>query len=443
MRDDSAEAERMVRALRGLRVRVESGAEAGQEVTTEAGGSIAVGAAADNELQLSDATVSRYHLEVHATPDGIRVRDLGSLNGTWLSDVRVESALVPYGTRLGVGKTVLRVELGGDASRSARADHVSVPGLIAQSPVMMNVARTVQRIGPTIVSVLLHGETGTGKEVVARAIHDCSERASKPFIVVDCGSMAPTLIASELFGHERGAFTGADRRHIGAFERADGGTIFLDEIGELPLDVQPSLLGVLERMRFRRVGGDREIGVNVRVISATHRDLRQAANTGAFRADLYFRLAVTRIAVPALRERPGDIEPLVRHFAEQITGDPGAMPFDPATLASLREYHWAGNVRELRNVVESAIAVGQILLDGRPISQGPAPAQPGTKVPSESGPVARLPYRDARAEAIAAFERSYLGSLISDCSGNASEAARRAKMDRAYLVSLLKKHGMR
>jgi DNA-binding NtrC family response regulator len=245
--------------------------------------------------------------------------------------------------------------------------------------------------------------------------------------------MPATLIASELFGHERGAFTGADQRRTGAFERADGGTIFLDEIGELPLEVQPALLGVLERRRFRTLGGGKETAVDVRVVSATHRDLRAGVNQSTFRADLYFRLAVARIVLPPLRERPEDIEPLVRQFVLELTGDPSVTPFGEAALERLQGQRWTGNVRELRNVVESALAFGTLEQDLGVAAEGP--------IHGETDPLE--PYRSARAAVIARFEADYLGRLIQLTAGNASEAARRACMDRPYLLTLLRKHGLR
>jgi len=302
---------------------------------------------------------------------------------------------------------------------------------VAASPSMHEISCAVERLGGSNVSVLVQGETGTGKELIARAIHEAGPRAKGPFVVVDAGALPATLIASQLFGHERGAFTGAEKRQEGAFELAHGGSIFLDEIGELPLAVQPALLGVLERRSFRRLGGKEDIQVDVRVISATHRDLRAEANQGTFRADLYFRLAVARIEIPPLRERPEDIEPLVEHFAREITGAPG-LPFSEATMAALRAHRWSGNVRELRNVVESALAMGTVSLDGL------ASVAPDT---ARSGAI--VPYRAARAEALAAFERRYLRSLIEATGGNASAAARAASMDRPYLLSLLRRHGLR
>jgi DNA-binding NtrC family response regulator len=245
--------------------------------------------------------------------------------------------------------------------------------------------------------------------------------------------MPATLVASELFGHERGAFTGADRRRAGAFERANGGTVFLDEIGELPLEVQPALLGVLERKRFRPLGSTNEVDVDVRVIAATHRDLRAGVNQAVFRADLYYRLAVAKIFLPPLRDRPEDVEPLVRHFVLELTGDPTLAPFGPEAMERLRAQPWGGNVRELRNVVENALAMGSAEETSLEYAAArDALADRGVE-----------PYRKARAEVIARFESEYLARLIQLTGGNASEAARRAGMDRPYLLTLLRKHGLR
>jgi DNA-binding NtrC family response regulator len=458
MRDD----EKTVRALpRGqapllsVRALVLDGSDRGQQVELLPGQAVGVGSSPDNALRLSDMTVSRYHVELTLRRGSIEVRDLDSMNGTYIGDVRVERAFVRPGTTLSVGAT--RVALSEPPERlpepasEARSDPVAlaeVPGLIAKSPPMRKVAHTIARLARSNVSVLLHGETGTGKEVLARALHALSDRRDQPFEVVDCGSMAPTLIASELFGHDRGAFTGAHAERPGAFERAHGGTVFLDEIGELPLDLQPMLLGVLERRRFKRVGGSKERSVDVRIVSATHRDLRNATNVGTFRADLYFRLAVARVVIPPLRERPEDIEPLVRRFAEQLSGAPNAQPFDRATLTALEAHPWSGNVRELRNVVESAVALGSLELEtaqGRAYTGEQGEGGMAASPSSAEGvtPLLELPYREARAHAIAAFERAYLGRLNDLCGQNASEAARRAHMDRPYLLSLLRKHGLR
>jgi DNA-binding NtrC family response regulator len=421
--------ERSQPVVKKLRVQVIDGPDR-DRVVEHAGGSLAVGTSPDNELVLTDPTVSRYHLELRCE-EGVLVKDLGSRNGTFIGDVRVHEALVPVGARLRLGRSVIAL-LDLDVETTPQPLRApEIPGLVAASNAMNEISCAVERLAQSNVSVLVQGETGTGKELIARAIHEAGARGKGPFVVVDAGALPATLIASQLFGHERGAFTGADRRQEGAFELAHGGSIFLDEIGELPLAVQPALLGVLERRSFRRLGGKEDIQVDVRVISATHRDLRSEANQGTFRADLYFRLAVARIEIPALRDRPEDIEPLVEHFAREITGAPG-LPFSEATMAALRAHRWSGNVRELRNVVESALAMGTVSLDGL-----------AATAPDTARASAVVPYRAARSEALAAFERRYLRSLIEATGGNASAAARAASMDRPYLLSLLRRHGLR
>jgi DNA-binding NtrC family response regulator len=428
---------------------VTSGVDAGKRIELTPGRAVSIGKSPDNQLALNDITLSRYHVELRLRRSDVEVRDLDSLNGTYVGDTRVERVFVRPGNTITVGAATLRLEADAELSPVLRSDleeQCELPGVVAKSRAMREVLRSVALLARTQVTVLLHGETGTGKEVLARALHEQSDRAQGPFEVVDCGSMAPTLIASELFGHERGAFTGAHGERAGAFERAHGGTVFLDEIGELPLELQPMLLGVLERRRFKRVGGSRERSVDVRVIAATHRDLRNATNTGTFRADLYFRLAVARIVIPPLRERPEDIAPLVRRFAEQLSGDPHAEPFDPVQLLALEAHPWSGNVRELRNVVESAVALGSLVLDGVSANTNADDApRPDATSSGEgiSAAVLDMPYREARAHAVADFERAYLRHLTERCGGNASEAARRAHMDRPYLLSLLRKHQLR
>jgi DNA-binding NtrC family response regulator len=448
MGEDEQTVEALIRPTQPLNrvsVRVLDGRATGTTAELLPGQPLSIGKSPDNQLQLDDLTVSRYHVELTLRRGTIEVRDLDSMNGTYIGEVRVARALVRPGTKLTVGSNTLLLSRAEGSVPSARPDAEDVlelPGVVAKSPAMRKVIQSITRLAGSNVTVLLHGETGTGKEVLARALHDLSDRRQRPFEVVDCGSMAPTLIASELFGHERGAFTGAHGEHAGAFERAHGGTVFLDEIGELPLELQPMLLGVLERRRFKRVGGVKERSVDVRVIAATHRDLRNATNVGTFRADLYFRLAVARVEIPALRERSEDIAPLVRRFAEQLTGDPDAQPFDHETLTALEAHPWSGNVRELRNVVESAVALGSVTLEHEASGSGPARAAL-EQMGALSEDLISLPYREARAQAVSAFERSYLSKLSEACGGNASEAARRAKMDRPYLLGLLRKHGLR
>jgi len=421
---------RSVRMIRELRASVEGDAEA--RVT---GDTITIGTSEDNTLVLGDPAVSRYHLELRRTADGIAVIDLGSRNGTWIEGLRIDRATLPPGTRLRVGETILAIDDAGSSVAPPASDTPAIPELVGDSDAIRDVARLIHRLARVDSSVLIHGETGCGKEVVARALHAASPRRSHELVVVDCGSMPATLIASILFGHEKGAFTGADQRRSGAFERADRGTILLDEIGELPLEVQPALLGVLERRSFTRVGGSQEISVDVRILAATHRDLRAEVNAGRFRADLYYRLAVAKIAIPPLRERPEDIEPLVSHFVQRLTGRDELGPLARA-LPALRAHPWSGNVRELRNVVEAAIVMGELDLGSQP---QPAVTTNPSAPPAQ--PIAS--YRDARAAAIQDFESSYLRELIERAGGNASEAARLARMDRPYLLTLLRKHGLR
>jgi DNA-binding NtrC family response regulator len=428
--DDVKTSRREIKAreVRQLRISVVAGPDAG--ATFVVAGGAAIGSAPDNKVVLRDPEVSRYHLELEPGDAGVVLRDLGSLNGTFVGPLRLHGAVVPPSTRVTVGSTTIVIDDAGVAPLGA-GFNAEVPSIVGISAAIRDVASQCAQLATSQVSVLIQGETGTGKELVAHAIHELGPRRDRPFVVIDCGSLPATLIASELFGHERGAFTGADQRHVGAFEQADGGTLFLDEIGELPLAVQPALLGVLERKRFRRVGGQKELHVDVRVVAATNRDLRAEANRATFRPDLYFRLGVARIVVPPLRERREDIEPLVAHFVEQTTGSRDvARYFGPTTLDALRAHPWTGNVRELRNVVERALAMGEVRFDSGAHQAIPPGGELGT-------------YRDARARAIATFERDYFTRLLAACGNNASEAARRASMDRPYLLGLLKRHKLR
>ena len=307
--------------------------------------------------------------------------------------------------------------------------------MVFASDAMHEVVRRTNALASGNSPVLISGETGTGKELIARALHALGPRRAGPLVVVDCGALPSTLLEAELFGHERGAFTGAERARAGAFERADGGCIFLDEIGELPSPAQAALLGVLERKRFRRVGAERDQSVDVRVLSATNRDLRCEVNRGTFRADLYYRLAGASLWLPPLRERKEDIAPLARHFVRDLTGDPGALGED--VFAVLAERSWPGNARELRAMVERIVSFGVGELGLTAVPQSEVGPDGPTGMPNT------VRYRDAKAEAVAAFERTYLAALIAASSNNVSEAARRAQMDRPYLIALLKRYGLR
>ncbi len=414
--------------MRSLAVEVTDGMDRGSRA---AGEDLTIGTAEGGSLRMTDPAVSRFHLELRAASGGILVIDHGSTNGTFVGAIRIDRGVVPPGTVLRVGDSLLRV---GDAAPVQVELHggESLSGLIGRSPAMRRLMAQVAKAAKSDVSVLVTGESGTGKELIARALHDLGPRAKRPFVTVDCGSLPPTLIASELFGHERGAFTGADRAHLGAFEAANGGTVFLDEIGELQPAVQSTLLGVLERRRLRRLGSRTEIAVDVRVVAATHRDLRAEVNASTFRLDLFYRLAVVTLLVPALRERPDDVPLLVEHFLRDAGWEqPVAALISAPAMDALSKLHFAGNVRELRNLVEAAVAMGE-----SPSLDHPAAAP----LPAEGfGTDLRLPYKDARAQLIEQFEARYLEALMERAGGNVSAAARLAQMTRSHLSELLAK----
>jgi transcriptional regulator with GAF, ATPase, and Fis domain len=340
---------------------------------------------------------------------------------------------------------------------------------------MQRLFATIERVADSDIDVLIHGESGTGKELVATEIVQRSPRAQGPLVVVDCGSISPTLVESELFGHVRGAFTGADRDREGAFEAADGGTVFLDEIGELPLELQPKLLRALEQREVRRVGTSRSKRVDVRVIAATHRELEREVNRGRFRDDLFYRLAKVNVRVPPLRDRIEDMSALVDSFLVAFGRRDGGRLFSPEVLEQMQQHDWPGNVRELRNYVERSIvlddapppAMSRSMGSGTmPVFRLDEKGQPITTPetpPSSSGGSANqaagaatkpaeprapeidrsIPFRLAKERAIEKFERAYIGPLLDECEGNMSKAARTARMDRMYLHQLAQKYGFR
>ncbi|MBA2538200.1 MAG: sigma 54-dependent Fis family transcriptional regulator, partial [Deltaproteobacteria bacterium] len=413
--------------VRTIHVEVLEGPDAGLRVTADA---LTIGTAEGSTLRLTDPSVSRFHLELQATASGVRIVDHGSTNGTLAGAVRIERATLPPGSTVKLGATTLRL---GDAPLAEVEVHGedSLAGVIGCSPAMRRLMAQVTKAAASDVSVLVNGESGTGKELIARALHDLGPRANGPLVTVDCGSIAPTLIASELFGHEKGSFTGADRPHVGAFEAAHGGTIFLDEIGELQPAMQATLLGVLERRKLRRIGSRTEIPIDVRIVSATHRDLRAEVNAGSFRLDLFYRLAVVTLAIPPLRERPDDVPLLVEHFLRDAGFDgPIASLISPPAMAALQKLHFPGNVRELRNLIEAAVAMNE------------PPDLAGPSAPPKAASLATdlaLPYKEARAALLDHFEAQYLDALLERAGGNVSQAARIAKMTRSHLSELLGK----
>ncbi len=398
-------------------------------------GRAVLGSAAGVDIAVNDPAVSRLHMELEARDDGVWVRDLGSRNGTFVEGVLVQSARVPDGGRLQAGSTTFTVSY-----EPAPAPVDLWPGerfgpLLGRSVAMRELFARLARVAPTDSTVLLHGETGTGKELVAEALHAASPRAQQPFVIVDCGALPENLLESELFGHAKGAFTGATAARAGAIETADGGTVFLDEVGELPLAMQPKLLRALEARAVRRLGESAYRKVNVRFVSATHRDLRAMVNQGAFREDLYFRLAVLPITIPPLRQRTEDIALLVQHFLPP--GAAGALP--PELVRELSSRPWLGNVRELRNFVERAVALGAkealaMASEGAPRPAGQQGAAPAVDLDQ--------PFKDLRERWLDHLEREYISGLLARHQWNVSAVAQAAGLDRTYVHRLIRKHDL-
>jgi transcriptional regulator with AAA-type ATPase domain len=308
---------------------------------------LSLGGSADNRIALSDRAVSRYHCRIEPADVGCAVRDLGSTNGTFVDGVRVSRQPLRPGAVLRVGRTELRVVDRGDGQGEPS-------DFVVASPEMLSVMASVDQFARLPWPALIQGETGVGKEHVARALHERGPRAKGPFVALNGGGLPRELIESELFGHERGAFTGAQHARRGAFEQADQGTLFLDEVAELPLDLQTRLLRVLETWRVRRLGGESDRSVDIRLVCATHQDLRARVRDGTFRADLFYRIHRLVVEVAPLRSRRHDVEPLAQHFLRRAEPTLGPRVLTDAALERLVGYPWPGNVRELRNVVELA-----------------------------------------------------------------------------------------
>ncbi len=393
---------------------------------------VRIGSGEGCDLRLNDPTVSTLHLELARSPHGIRLRDLGSTNGTYLEEHRVQVAYIDSPARVRLGNSELKVSaLDREEKLELDADS-RCGGLVGGSAVMRSIYAKIKKVANTDATVLVTGETGTGKELVAEALRDLSSRRDKPFVVVDCGALPGNLIESELFGHEKGAFTSADSARAGAFERAHGGTIFLDEIGELPLSLQPALLGVLQRREVRRVGGNKTLPMDVRVVCATNRDLAEEVGNGTFRSDLYYRLAIVELRMPPLRERTDDIPALVEHFCQMVPGEPPTLSGD--AVRELQAYPWPGNVRELRNVIERAA-----LLAEPPELRGDFKRSARS---SDAEVDIEIPFKEQKNALIADFERTYVEKLLEATQHNVAKAARQAGIDRMYLYKLMSRHGL-
>jgi len=419
-----AEARRGV-ARQRFRLAVERGADFSSELISSEDRAL-IGRSPQADLVINDPFVSRMHCEVAAEEDGYVLRDLGSKNGTRVAGIRIREVQLPPNPRICIGGSEISFSVLGGAEEIGLHPEGRFGRLIGDSAAMRVVFTRLARIAGRDATLLLEGESGTGKELAAQAVHEASSRSGGPFVVVDCGSIPRALLEAELFGHERGAYTGANRARLGAFVHADGGTIFLDEVGELDIELQPRLLGVLERREVKPIGGSVPIPVNVRIIAATNRDLRREVNRGAFREDLYYRLAVACVRLPALRERSNDIPALVRYFLEQqgVSAAP-----DEDMLQRLMRRSWPGNVRELRNAVEQIVAFGieEVSLDGAP--ERPAAVD--------------VPFKIAKARLVEAFERDYLVSVLAQHRGNITAAANAAELDRVHFLRLLDRYALR
>jgi transcriptional regulator with GAF, ATPase, and Fis domain len=423
------------RRLGHVKLRVRSGPERGGEIEVTRS-TITGGRSSVNDLVLSDGAVSTTHFELVLRESGVLLRDLGSTNGTWIDDVRIVEAVIDVGTVFSLGRRI-EVEL-------VTADEVDVPisasdrfeELYGGSASMREVFMILEQAAGASLDVLLNGETGTGKELAARAVHARSTRASGPFVVLDCAALPRELAEATILGYKKGAFTGALDDSPGCFEEAHGGTLFMDEIGELPLDLQPKLLRVLDRREVQRIGEVKTRTADVRLVAATHRDLRQMVGEGKFRSDLYYRLAELTITLPPLRERGNDVLLLADRFLEGFARTRGvSLAFSDDAYQALLDHPWAGNVRELKKVVKRAAMLCQssrlqrddLLLGSRSAVVG-----------DTSDEIYGLPLEQARM----AFEREYFTRLLEATGGNLSEAARRTGYTRQGLRDLLRRIGV-
>jgi len=415
------------------RVTVIDGPDRGRTCET-AGRPIRIGTASDNDLVLSDPTVSRRHCALVPTADGFRVSDEGSTNGVLVGRVRLFEAALVGASDLRIGETTVSVVPLPDRVEREQATIDHFGDLLGASPAMRELFADLARIADAEVTVLIEGETGTGKELVAESLHRESRRADKPLVVFDCSAVSPTLVESELFGHERGAFTGAIGARAGIFEQAQGGSIFLDELGELPKELQPKLLRVLEKREVRRLGSQRAITVDVRVLAATNRKLAAEVANGNFREDLYFRLAGAHVVVPPLRDRKQDLPMLVEHFLRRSVPPRALSEMAGPVWEMFMAHRWPGNVRELRNAVDRWAVTPERALG---VLEVEASANDAPKLEVEL-----LPLRVARRDASDDFERRYLRALLARTNGNITRAAAIAEVSRQMIHKLLRSQGL-
>jgi DNA-binding NtrC family response regulator len=424
--------------VRRYALSVVAGPNAGLERTLEAG-TVMIGTHENNDVVLEDPTVSRYHLEIQVRTEGIKITDLDSTNGTYLGETRLGTVMVRGRARLLVGGDT-RIEIvPAEEKVSVEPFRTNYFGkAYGSSAAMKELFALLSQVAPTDTTVLLQGETGTGKELLAEAIHAASLRKEGRFVVLDCGAIPRELMGSELFGHARGAFTGATFQKRGLADEAGGGTLFLDEIGELALDLQPQLLRLLERKEVRPIGETRPHKVDVRVVAASNRDLKAMVKAGQFREDLFFRLAVVNVVVPPLRKRREEIPHLARMFLDELGKGDFSVP--DAIMQQLVEHDWPGNVRELRNVVERGMSLATVEI--APDSTEESMFEEPPPEPGVSPEMMEMPFKEAKGRLVEAFEREYLSQLLDRHRGNISRAAVEAGIDRNYIHRLVKKYNI-
>ncbi|MDB4939261.1 MAG: ATPase [Labilithrix sp.] len=431
----------------GFVLEVLSGADQGKRLTVSSA-RVLVGTGPICDLVLTDERVSRRHLALSVESSTLRVDDLQSTNGTFANEIRIAGAYLRGGETITIGKTLMLVTLVPAEEGEKIARSVGFGRVLGTSVKMQRVYAFARKIAASDISCTIEGETGTGKEQLAEAIHDESPRAKAPFIVFDCTALPGTLMESALFGHEKGSFTGASATRRGVFEQADGGTLFIDEIGDLDIALQPKLLRAIQRGETQRVGGTGWIKSNVRILAATRRDLDREVQEGRFRDDLFFRLAVARIELPPLRERGADVEFLARAFWASL--GPSAGPFPTEFLTRYRGHTWPGNVRELLNTVVRWQALGEMGLGEQIAEDAPeslaAPPVAANKASADASNdlVERLirdavPFSKARQLAALDFERRYVKSILESFGGNVTKAAQASGIGRRYFHMLLAK----
>ncbi len=416
--------------LREYRLTVLDGPDA--KKTLVVSGSVVIGNHPDCGFVLSDPTVSRRHAELVARRDGLQLRDLDSKNGTFVAGARVREAMLDNNAMLILGQTTIAIGVI-DESIGVEESITQFGEAVGHNAAMQRLFGMLKRVAQTDATVVLEGETGTGKEVLAAAIHAESPRANGPFVVLDCASINAERTESELFGHVAGAFTGALTSREGAFRLANGGTLLVDNIDELPLELQPKLLRALESRTIRSVGDSADRPIDVRVLVSSTHDLEREVRANRFRADLFFRLGGVKAVVPPLRERADDVPYLVAHFLKQL----GQQDFQLSQTLKLRlaAHHWPGNVRELRNIVER-FATG---IEDPALASTPSM----TPEPSTAHPLVSLPLREAKERLVDAFTKEYVEALLQRAGGNVTAAAKMAKVGRTYLHRLVARYHLR